>query len=216
MKNTPTIEQQNIINATEGYVRCGAVPGSGKTFCITHRMAHLINDYYVDPSAIVALTFTNKAARSMTHRLKGLVGDEGTCFTGTFHGYCNKILKEEIYRLSWPKTFKMLDKRGQIDLVTEVADRLNLSLKDYPAKNYLDDIAKFKSSAAYIQYMIGHDKSLLLQQIPKAQTNVERVCYNYMLWYSLTGGACSFCDDDMLLSGKCNIKHIIIMVLREF
>lgn len=181
MATTPTPEQQAIIEATEGYVRCGAVPGSGKTFCITHRMAHLINDYFVDPSAIVALTFTNKAARSMTHRLKGLVGDEGTCFTGTFHGYCNKILKEEIYRLSWPKTFKMLDKRGQIDLVTDVADELSLSLKDYPAKNYLDDISKYKSSSNYIPYMIGPDKSLLLAQIPKAKTNVEQVIYNYML-----------------------------------
>ena len=112
-----TKEQKNMIEATEGYVRCGAVPGSGKTFCITHRMAYLIKELYIDPSSVVALTFTNKAAASMTRRLKQLIGDEATCFTGTFHGFCNKILKEEIYRLSYPKTFTILDKRGQIDLI---------------------------------------------------------------------------------------------------
>ena len=90
-----TKEQQQIITTTEGYIRCGAVPGSGKTFSITHRMAYLITELYVDPSSIVALTFTNKAAASMTNRLKKMIGDEATCFTGTFHGFCNKILKEE-------------------------------------------------------------------------------------------------------------------------
>ena len=94
----PTEEQNQMIVATEGYVRCGAVPGSGKTFCITHRIAYLITELFIDPSSIVALTFTNKAASSMTRRLKKMIGDEATCFTGTFHGFCNKILKEEIYR----------------------------------------------------------------------------------------------------------------------
>ena len=120
MMMNPTAEQQNIIQATEGYMRCGAVPGSGKTYCITNRMAYLITNLYVDPSSIVALTFTNKAAASMTHRLKKMIGDDATCFTGTFHGYCNKILKEEIYRLSYPKTFTIIDVKGQIDIIRAI------------------------------------------------------------------------------------------------
>lgn len=84
-----------------------------KTYCITSRMAYLITELYVDPSSIVALTFTNKAAAGMTHRLKKMIGDEAACFTGTFHGYCNKILKEEIYRLSYPKAFTIADVRGR-------------------------------------------------------------------------------------------------------
>ena len=71
-----TKEQQNLIESSEGYIRCGAVPGSGKTFCITNRIAFLIQELYVDPSSIVALTFTNKAAASMKERLKGIIGDE--------------------------------------------------------------------------------------------------------------------------------------------
>lgn len=176
-----TKEQEQIIQTTEGYIRCGAVPGSGKTFSITHRMAYLITELYVDPSSIVALTFTNKAAASMTGRLKKMIGDNATCFTGTFHGYCNKILKEEIYRLSYPKTFTILDKHGQIDLIREVAEELQLSLKDCPAKKYMEEIARNKLSDEYIALMIGGDKSALLDAISKAVNDIDRVYYNYLL-----------------------------------
>jgi len=94
-----TPEQLNIIQNTEGYQRVCAVPGSGKTYSIVNRMAYLITNLYMDPSSIHAITFTNKAARQMTNRLKKIVGDEADCFTGTFHGKCNEILKEEAYRL---------------------------------------------------------------------------------------------------------------------
>ncbi len=181
MHSKATQEQLDIIKTTEGYIRCGAVPGSGKTFSITHRMAHLITGLYVDPSSIVALTFTNKAAASMTNRLKKMIGDDATCFTGTFHGYCNKILKEEIYRLSYPKTFTILDKRGQIDLIREVAEEQQLSLKDFTAKNYMEEIGKCKLSDEYIDYMVGVDKTPLLSRIEAARTDFDIVYYNYLL-----------------------------------
>lgn len=176
-----TEEQEKIVMATEGYVRCGAVPGSGKTFCITHRMAFLITELYIDPSSIVALTFTNKAASSMTRRLKKMIGDEATCFTGTFHGFCNKILKEEIYRLSYPKTFTILDKKDQIDLIREIAEELQLSLKDFTAKHYMEEIGKYKLSDGYISYVAGPDKSVLLAAIEGATNHIERVYYHYLL-----------------------------------
>lgn len=176
-----TEEQEKIIMATEGYVRCGAVPGSGKTFCITHRMAFLITELFIDPSSIVALTFTNKAASSMTRRLKKMIGDEATCFTGTFHGFCNKILKEEIYRLSYPKTFTILDKKDQIDLIREIAEDLQLSLKDFTAKHYMEEIAKRKLSDGYLTYMAGPDKSALLAEIEGTTNHIELVYYHYLL-----------------------------------
>lgn len=176
-----TKEQEKMIQTTEGYIRCGAVPGSGKTFSITHRMAYLITELYVDPSSIVALTFTNKAAGSMTNRLKKMIGDNATCFTGTFHGYCNKILKEEIYRLSFPKTFTILDKHGQIDLIREVTEELQLSLKDCPAKKYMEEIARNKLSDEYMALMIGTDKTMLLEAIDKTVNDMDRVYYHYLL-----------------------------------
>jgi len=176
-----TAEQENMIKETEGYVRCGAVPGSGKTFCITHRMAYLIKELYIEPSSIVALTFTNKAANSMTRRLQKMIGDEATCFTGTFHGFCNKILKEEIYRLSYPKTFTILDKKGQIDLIREIAEELQISLKDFTAKHYLEEIGKYKIYPSYIRYVKGTDKSRLLEEIAGAKNHIEQVYYHYLL-----------------------------------
>lgn len=181
MFGNATVEQENIIKATEGFVRCGAVPGSGKTFCITHRMAYLIRELYIDPSSIVALTFTNKAASSMTRRLKKMIGDEAACFTGTFHGFCNKILKEEIYRLSYPKTFTILDKKGQVDLIREIAEELQLSLKDFTAKKYVEEIGKYKARSGYIGYMIGPDKTSLLEAISQTANHIEKVYYHYLL-----------------------------------
>lgn len=186
MENTPTLEQQNIIENTEGYIRCGAVPGSGKTFCITNRMAYLITELYVDPASIVALTFTNKAAASMTHRLKKMIGDEATCFTGTFHGFCNKILKEEIHRLSYPKTFTILDKKDQIDLIREVAEEQKISLKDNTAKNYLEYIQQEKANGNYVELTIGTERGPLAEQLKKhmeadAPDDKKIIYYAYLL-----------------------------------
>ena len=110
-----TKEQLDIIHATEGYIRVASVPGSGKTFVLTYRMAYLITELYIDSASIVALTFTNKAAAEMKQRLKKMVGDNCNSFTGTFHGFCNHILKEEIHRMSFPKTFTILDKKAGVE-----------------------------------------------------------------------------------------------------
>ena len=175
-----TKEQKTMIEATEGYIRCGAVPGSGKTFCITYRIAYLIQELYVDPASIVALTFTNKAASSMCKRLKQIIGDEATCFTGTFHGYCNKILKEEIYRLSYPKTFTILDKKDQINLIREIAEEQSISLKDHTAKAFLDYTMYQKLTDNYVSIITGTDKNPLLELVASATTNEEKVFYHYL------------------------------------
>ena len=122
----PTREQQQMIESTEGYQRCAAVPGSGKTFCLTRRIAYLITELYIDPSSIIGLTFTNKAASSMRRRLRDLVGDDSSCFMGTFHGFCNMVLREESHRLSWPRTFSIIDTGDQTDLVRQAAGRFRV------------------------------------------------------------------------------------------
>ena len=70
-----TKEQIDIMTDTEGNIRVSSVPGSGKTFVLTYRIAYLITEMFVEPSSIVALTFTNKAAAQMKHRLRDIVGD---------------------------------------------------------------------------------------------------------------------------------------------
>ena len=68
-------EQTEAITQTEGNIRVASVPGSGKTFVLTYRIAYVITELIVEPSSIVALTFTNKAASQMKHRLRNIVGD---------------------------------------------------------------------------------------------------------------------------------------------
>lgn len=70
-----TKEQIDTMTDTEGNIRVSSVPGSGKTFVLTYRIAYLITEMFVEPSSIVALTFTNKAAAQMKHRLRYIVGD---------------------------------------------------------------------------------------------------------------------------------------------
>ena len=70
-----TKEQIDTMTDTEGNIRVSSVPGSGKTFVLTYRIAYLITELFVEPSSIVALTFTNKAAAQMKHRLRYIVGD---------------------------------------------------------------------------------------------------------------------------------------------
>ena len=70
-----TKEQIDTMTDTEGNIRVSSVPGLGKTFVLTYRIAYLITEMFVEPSSIVALTFTNKAAAQMKHRLRDIVGD---------------------------------------------------------------------------------------------------------------------------------------------
>lgn len=176
-----TDEQKKIIETTEGYQRCAAVPGSGKTFVLTRRIAYLITQLYIEPASIVGLTFTNKAAASMKKRLKDLINDEANCFMGTFHGFCNTLLKEDIHKLSWPRTFAILDKADQIDLIREVAEELGLTLKDITAADYMDKISLYKQSKDYIPYMIGEDKEKLLHALSQSLSDEKRMIYGYML-----------------------------------
>ncbi|MCR4902816.1 MAG: UvrD-helicase domain-containing protein [Butyrivibrio sp.] len=177
----PTKEQKKIIESTEGFQRCAAVPGSGKTFCLTHRIAFLIKNLYIDSSSIIGLTFTNKAASSMKKKLKDLVGDDSNCFMGTFHGFCNLILKDEIYRLSWPKTFGILDNRDQIDLIKTVTDEQNLELKDVTASNIMEKICARKLKTDYIPFLTGTDKEELIRRCNTETDTFMCIYWNYLL-----------------------------------
>lgn len=179
----PTREQQQMIESTEGYQRCAAVPGSGKTFCLTRRIAYLITELYIDPSSIIGLTFTNKAASSMRRRLRDLVGDECSCFMGTFHGFCNMILREESHRLNWPKTFSIIDTADQTDLVRQTAEELGLDLKDITAQKYLEKIQEYKLEHEdfYVPLITGPDKKPLEDLADSASDNFSRVFYLYLL-----------------------------------
>lgn len=175
-----TKEQIDTMTDTEGNIRVSSVPGSGKTFVLTYRIAYIITEMFVEPSSIVALTFTNKAAAQMKHRLRDIVGDNANCFTGTFHGYCNMFLKEEIHRMSFPKTFTILDKKAELDMIKNVAEDMGISLKDNTAKKIMSDIDMSKQDMSYVELMSGIDKTELKRKASNEKNVDRKVFYNYL------------------------------------
>ena len=102
--------QREAVEATEGRIRVVAGAGTGKTKALTHRYAYIVNVLGIDPANILCLTFTNKAAAEMRSRISEMVqsGDYND-FVCTIHGFCVKFLRQEIYRLGFPKSFTILD-----------------------------------------------------------------------------------------------------------
>ncbi|QVL55332.1 MAG: UvrD-helicase domain-containing protein [Simkaniaceae bacterium] len=118
--------QQKAVTATEGHVLILAGAGSGKTRVLVHRIAHLIRDKKVSPTAILGLTFTNKAAEEMRERVAKLVSIEEAqqVSLSTFHSFCMKILRKEIHRLGFTQKFSLYDEKDMRRLIMQVAEDL--------------------------------------------------------------------------------------------
>ena len=124
--------QRDAVEAIEGPVLVLAGPGSGKTRVLAHRVAYLVKVCGVEPWRILAVTFTNKAAREMRGRLDSLVGDELRRLTvGTFHANCARILRREADSLGLDRNFVIYDQDDQLRLVRNVMNELNLDDKVY-------------------------------------------------------------------------------------
>jgi len=106
-------EQRKAIHTTEGRVLILAGAGSGKTSVITHRIAHLIKNLNTQPSSILGLTFTNKAAEEMRKRVAGMIDPAlaKQVTLCTFHSFCMQVLRKEIHRLGYTRDFSLYDER---------------------------------------------------------------------------------------------------------
>ena len=138
-------EQEKAVKTTEGPLLIMAGAGSGKTRVLTHRIAYLIVEKEVYPSKILAITFTNKAAREMRNRIDGILG-EGTgesMWVSTFHSMCVRILRRDIDRIGFSKNFSILDTTDQLTVIKKILKEQNIDSKKYDPRV---DVKCYKSS----------------------------------------------------------------------
>lgn len=140
-------EQARAVQTTEGPLLIMAGAGSGKTRVLTHRIAYLIVEKKMYPSNILAITFTNKAAREMRERIDGLLG-AGTgerMWVSTFHSMCVRILRRNIDQIGYAKSFSILDTADQLTAIKQVLKELNLDPKQYEPRVMLGAISDAKN-----------------------------------------------------------------------
>lgn len=146
--------QQAAVEATEGRVRIVAGAGSGKTRVLAHRFAYLVNELGVSPGNILCLTFTNKAAQEMKRRIATLV-DRGSVndFICTIHSFCVKLLRREIHRLGYPKSFTVIDEEDARGLAKTAMLEFGIDRKKSTVDKFLKQVAAIKgyNPDAYIQ-----------------------------------------------------------------
>ncbi|QDQ00258.1 DNA helicase PcrA [Lysinibacillus fusiformis] len=140
-------EQEKAVKTTEGPLLIMAGAGSGKTRVLTHRIAYLMIEKEVYPSKILAITFTNKAAREMRERIDGILGN-GTgdsMWVSTFHSMCVRILRRNIDQLGMSRNFSILDSTDQLSVVKNVIKEENIDPKRFEPRAILNAISSAKN-----------------------------------------------------------------------
>lgn len=139
-------QQRNAVSAGDGPVMVLAGPGSGKTRVLTHRVAWLIQDQDVLPHRVMAVTFTNKAAREMRSRIEALQGGRLRGLTiGTFHAICAQILRREADFTPLGDDYVIYDTSDQLTLVKQAVADLNMDDKRFPPNRMLGIISRAKN-----------------------------------------------------------------------
>lgn len=140
-------KQLEAVKTIEGPVMVMAGAGSGKTRVLTHRIAYLTNELGVYPTQILAVTFTNKAAREMKERLMSMCNDDvEKMWVSTFHSMCCRILRAEISHLEgYSSNFTIIDDEDSLKIVKDVTKELNYSVDEIKPKETRNIISAFKN-----------------------------------------------------------------------
>lgn len=140
-------EQYEGAITIDGPVLILAGAGSGKTRVLTYRMAHMIEDLRVQPYKILAITFTNKAAKEMQERVKAIIGDRADdMWISTFHSTCVKILRREIEKIGYKKNFTIYDTSDQKVLLKECIKALQVNDKEITEQEIMGKIGRAKDN----------------------------------------------------------------------
>ncbi len=197
--------QRNAVEQTEGPVMIIAGAGSGKTRVITYRIAHLINKG-VEPSQILALTFTNKAAKEMQERIGHIVNPNKArrIWMGTFHSIFSRILRMECEKIKYPPSFTIYDTEDSKNLIKSICKEFQLNEDNYKpnilynrisnAKNNLISSKAYAANANLIKEDINNGRPLMSQ----VYSTYARRCF--------TSGAMDF-DDLLFKTYELFVKH---------
>ncbi len=184
-------EQKRAVKTTEGPLLILAGAGSGKTKTLTHRIAYLISEHKATPYNILAVTFTNKAAREMRERIAALIGgspDDRAFlpYMGTFHGICVRLLRQDGEHIGVPKNFVIWDESDRLAAVKQVCKQLYIDEKAYPPRVLTSLISSAKNE------LIEPNEYASMASSP-TQNNASKV---YPLYEQLLkeGGALDFDD----------------------
>ncbi|MDU3492104.1 MAG: UvrD-helicase domain-containing protein, partial [Limosilactobacillus fermentum] len=140
-------KQSEAVLTTEGPLLVMAGAGSGKTRVLTHRIAYLIEERHVLPWHILAITFTNKAAREMKERVAKLLGEAGNdVWVSTFHALCVRILRRNIEQLGYNRAFTIADTSEQRTLIKRICEEQNIDTKKFEPRQLLSAISNAKNA----------------------------------------------------------------------
>ncbi|WAH35852.1 ATP-dependent helicase [Alicyclobacillus dauci] len=185
-------EQKQAVQTVDGPLLVVAGAGSGKTSVLTRRIAYLISQHAVPVHQILAITFTNKAAREMKDRIRKFIGRRAEdLWMGTFHSICVRILRREAEAIGYTPNFTILDSDDQQALIAQSLLDLNLDLKKFDPRQILSRISQWKNLMQSFQ---------TVKKLPNLESLDDVVAADvYELYQSRLVGANAMDFDDLII-----------------
>ena len=188
-------KQAEAVQTTEGPLLIMAGAGSGKTRVLTHRIAYLIDEKFVNPWNILAITFTNKAAREMRERAMALNPATADTLIATFHSMCVRILRREADHIGYNRNFTIIDPGEQRTLMKRILKNLNLDPKKWNERSILGTISNAKNDLL--------DEVAYDHQAGDMYTQIVAKCYKVY-------------QEELRRSEAMDFDDLIMMTLRLF
>ncbi len=188
--------QYEAVTTLQGPLMVLAGAGSGKTRVLTMRIAHLVTNG-VDPFNILALTFTNKAAREMKDRIAKVVGesDAKSLWMGTFHSVFARILRSEAHYLGFPSNFTIYDAQDSLNVIKKVLKDMNIDTELYKPKKVQGRISQYKNNLITVNAYFNNPE--LMEADERANMKLIGEIYRKYVEVCYRSGAMDF--DDLLL-----------------
>lgn len=168
-------EQSEAVRTTEGPLLIMAGAGSGKTRVLTHRIAYLLDEKDVSPYNILAITFTNKAAKEMKERVGTLVGEEAeVIWMSTFHSMCVRILRRDADRIGIERNFTIIDPTDQKSVIKDILKKENIDSKKYDPRMFIGAISQLKNELKTPKHAMAEAEDMYSQMVAKVYEGYQK------------------------------------------